>query len=293
MAVVAIWLGPEGSSREVAPAAAPTFASSSVVEVPDPIVSVTDQISPLEAVDRLQPKRHRRPTAPEPEKTVTAVAELPAPPVEQPKERKRHRSGRKKVAAKSRSRKRDIGARHVAFKSKGVRGLSSAVTKKRNRRPAARGAWGFEKKAPPERAIALPLSRSHLGHETLWASHHDYPAWDRAVPKGTKVRAVRAGTVRDRTFRGACGKGMIIAGADGFTYTYCHGSKLLRSPGRWVKAGQLIMRSGNTGHSTGPHLHLQIRGPRGRLVCPQPLLAAAWEHRPMATWEVGPRDCFN
>ncbi|MDQ3451554.1 MAG: M23 family metallopeptidase, partial [Actinomycetota bacterium] len=47
-----------------------------------------------------------------------------------------------------------------------------------------------------------------------------------------------------------------------------------RSPGVTVAAGQPILASGNTGNSTGPHLHLGIRRPDGCSVCPQPLLAA-------------------
>lgn len=102
--------------------------------------------------------------------------------------------------------------------------------------------------------------------------HHDYPAWDLAIPTKTPVRAVHAGRIRSVTRWGACGRGVIIRGRDGFEYTYCHGSWVLAKKNRWVQAGQKIMLSGSTGHSTGPHLHLQIKGPRGGLLCPQPLL---------------------
>jgi murein DD-endopeptidase MepM/ murein hydrolase activator NlpD len=45
------------------------------------------------------------------------------------------------------------------------------------------------------------------------------------------------------------------------------------------------MRSGNTGDSTGPHLHLQIRKPNGKLVCPQDLLPAWNEGEPTSPWD--------
>ena len=69
---------------------------------------------------------------------------------------------------------------------------------------------------------------------------------------------------------------MHIAGADGHTYTYCHGTQVLVQPRDRVTSGQLIMASGNTGNSQGPHLHFQIRNPDGNLVCPQPALEAWW-----------------
>ena len=73
----------------------------------------------------------------------------------------------------------------------------------------------------------------------------------------------------------ACGLGVIIAGDDGATYLYCHGSdggQLVR-PGEHVNAGQLIMHSASTGNSTGPHLHFGIRI-AGKNRCPQPFLVA-------------------
>jgi len=118
----------------------------------------------------------------------------------------------------------------------------------------------------------LPVARKFTSERKLRAWHHDYPAWDIAIPMRRAVKAVHAGRVQAVTRWGACGKGVIIRGADGFQYTYCHGSGVNVKKHRWVKAGQQIMRSGNSGHSTGPHLHLQIRGPRGALICPQPLL---------------------
>jgi murein DD-endopeptidase MepM/ murein hydrolase activator NlpD len=46
--------------------------------------------------------------------------------------------------------------------------------------------------------------------------------------------------------------------------------------GQAITAGQPIGLTGNTGHSSGPHLHYGIRNPQGASVCPQPLLTALY-----------------
>lgn len=88
--------------------------------------------------------------------------------------------------------------------------------------------------------------------------HHDYPAWDYAVPVGTPVMATTGG-VATRINDSSCGVGMIIDGDDGGRWIYCHGSAQLVASNTRVSPGQVIMRSGNTGHSTGPHLHLGLK----------------------------------
>ena len=142
-------------------------------------------------------------------------------------------------------------------------------------------------------AHSLPVAAPRASVEELHAPHHDYPAWDLALPPGTKIYAVTAGRVYDTTKSGACGKGVIIRGEDNFIYTYCHGSKLLVRPGREVNEGKSILRSGNTGDSTGPHLHLQIRRPNGKLVCPQDLLPAWKRGVPKSPWEAKSRGCHT
>lgn len=96
--------------------------------------------------------------------------------------------------------------------------------------------------------------------------HHDYPAVDLAVPEGTPVYAVVGGEVR--YVGGDCGTGVAVTGAD--EWIYCHGSRRTVEEGATVNPGDQIMESGNTGFSTGPHLHIQERkgGAGGPLVCP-------------------------
>lgn len=124
-----------------------------------------------------------------------------------------------------------------------------------------------------DRDYMLPVARRFVTTADALRPHHDYPAWDLSVPVGTKVFAVRGGRVKDITTSGYCGVGLVVNGSDGFEYTYCHGSALGARPGRRIRTGDAIMLSGNTGRSTGPHLHLQIRASAGALVCPQAAIA--------------------
>ena len=129
---------------------------------------------------------------------------------------------------------------------------------------------------------AFPLPADTVTVDQIRRTHHDYPASDLGVPEGTPVFAAHPGTVTAistpcaDTQRCRCGWGVHIAGADGHTYTYCHGSQTFVQAGDGVTAGKLIMASGNTGNSDDPHLHFQIRNPDGALLCPQPLLEAWW-----------------
>lgn len=141
---------------------------------------------------------------------------------------------------------------------------------------------------------SLPLDRSLLEANPAGvnAPHHDYPAWDFGVPVGTPVYAVHAGTVThvstwtgncyadESTCIEKCGTGITIQDDTGAHWIYCHASRLDVATGDHVAAGQEIMRSGNTGHSSGPHLHLGIRV-NGVDVCPQPLLLALLQSDPI------------
>jgi murein DD-endopeptidase MepM/ murein hydrolase activator NlpD len=55
------------------------------------------------------------------------------------------------------------------------------------------------------------------------------------------------------------GSFVIVSHKDAYTTIYGHCSQLLTAPGRTVKKGQIIAKSGHTGRVTGPHLHFEIR----------------------------------
>ncbi len=93
--------------------------------------------------------------------------------------------------------------------------------------------------------------------------HHDYPAADIAAPEGAPLYALGDGFIVDAWHlpSGNCGIGLVMRTAvDGRQWTYCHLSYLEPSieAGVAVAVGQSVGLVGSTGHSTGPHLHLQL-----------------------------------
>lgn len=82
---------------------------------------------------------------------------------------------------------------------------------------------------------------------------------DWATPIGTAVMASSGGTVTRAGWGSGYGYVVYIQHADGRETRYGHLSKVLVSVGQKVSQGQKIALSGNTGRSTGPHLHFEIR----------------------------------
>jgi murein DD-endopeptidase MepM/ murein hydrolase activator NlpD len=82
---------------------------------------------------------------------------------------------------------------------------------------------------------------------------------DIAVPVGTPVHAAAAGTVRIAGWVGGYGNYVCIDHGGGLSTCYGHNSRLGVSVGQRVAKGQVVAASGNTGHSTGPHIHFETR----------------------------------
>jgi len=82
---------------------------------------------------------------------------------------------------------------------------------------------------------------------------------DIAVPEGTPVRAAKSGTVIMASYNGGYGNYTCIDHGSGLSTCYAHQSSFAVSAGQRVSQGQVIGYSGNTGSSTGPHLHFEVR----------------------------------
>ncbi|WP_055595401.1 M23 family metallopeptidase [Streptomyces hirsutus] len=106
------------------------------------------------------------------------------------------------------------------------------------------------------------ISATYAQAGGMWQSAHS--GQDFAVPNGTKVMATHGGTVVKAGGNGAgdgpaYGNAVVINHGNGMYSQYAHLSQVNVQPGQVVKTGQKIALSGNTGNSSGPHLHFEIR----------------------------------
>jgi murein DD-endopeptidase MepM/ murein hydrolase activator NlpD len=75
---------------------------------------------------------------------------------------------------------------------------------------------------------------------------------------GTPIVATAAGTVSRSAWDGSYGNVVEITHIEGFITRYAHLSKRLVEVGQKVQRGDTIAQLGNTGRSTGPHLHYEV-----------------------------------
>ncbi|MEU6405638.1 M23 family metallopeptidase [Streptomyces sp. NPDC046985] len=112
-------------------------------------------------------------------------------------------------------------------------------------------------------AFVPPIADSYVstGYKTggaLWSSGV-HTGIDFHAMSGTVVHAVGAGTVVQTGWGGAYGNQIVIRMADGMYTQYGHLSSVGVSVGQQVTPGQRIGLSGDTGNTTGPHLHFEAR----------------------------------
>ena len=91
---------------------------------------------------------------------------------------------------------------------------------------------------------------------------------DLAVPVGTQIKSPMPGIVDAVISSGDGGNQIILKHDNGFKTGYAHLSKQLVKKGDKIKQGDVIGLSGNTGKSTGPHLHFTLTDPSGAKVDP-------------------------
>ena len=122
-----------------------------------------------------------------------------------------------------------------------------------------------------KKAYSLPASgvfTSAFGPR--WSRHHS--GIDIANHVGTSIYASRSGEVVFADYLGAYGLMVEIQHPDGYKTRYAHCNEALVRVGESVSRGALIATMGNTGRSTGPHLHFEIRSPENIAIDPASFL---------------------
>jgi murein DD-endopeptidase MepM/ murein hydrolase activator NlpD len=119
--------------------------------------------------------------------------------------------------------------------------------------------------------LAGSLSSTFGWRDIAVAGNRFHGGIDLAVDSGTPVAAARDGMVIRTGWIGAYGYAVYLEHGDSLQTRYAHLSRVLVVPGELVRQGDVIALAGNTGASTGPHLHFEIRL-AGLAVDPLPLL---------------------
>jgi len=91
------------------------------------------------------------------------------------------------------------------------------------------------------------------------ASEEAHSGIDIAVAPGTPVRVAGGGTVAEARADKEYGLFVRVVHPEGYETIYGHLSRLLVEPGEAISAGTVIGLSGNTGRSSAPHLHFEVR----------------------------------
>ena len=112
--------------------------------------------------------------------------------------------------------------------------------------PSGSGLFGWPVSGPVTSAFGPRWGRMHEGI-------------DIAVGTGTPVRSSAAGTVIYAGWLGGYGNLVVVDHGGGLSTAYAHNSSVASSLGQVVAAGEVVAYSGNTGNSSGPHVHFEVR----------------------------------
>jgi len=148
-----------------------------------------------------------------------------------------------------------VGLGATAVLGTGVASAASSAVAPKAVSAKAAASW-----VDPVKKYTLSASFAQAGG--MWQSTHS--GQDFAVASGTNVVAAHGGTVVKAGGNGAgdgaaYGNAIVIKHGNGTYSQYAHLSRIDVKVGQVVSTGQHIARSGNTGNSSGPHLHFEIR----------------------------------
>ncbi len=104
-----------------------------------------------------------------------------------------------------------------------------------------------------------PMNKSDIKRvSSYWGDGRNHQAMDFSGDVGAPIFAVKDGTVVSAGWDGDYGYAVVIDHGNGYKTRYAHASALCVKKGDTVTQGQQIAKLGNTGRSTGPHLHFEV-----------------------------------
>ena len=112
--------------------------------------------------------------------------------------------------------------------------------------PSGSGVLGWPVSGPGDERLRSPLGADARGNRHRGRRRH-------------ARRAAAAGTVIYAGWMGGYGNLVAVDHGNGLSTAYAHNSSLAVSVGQSVAAGEIVSYSGNTGNSTGPHVHFEVR----------------------------------
>lgn len=113
-----------------------------------------------------------------------------------------------------------------------------------------------------DNGLAMKYVAPHIGRVTSnfgWRRYRYHYGIDLGLKIGDTIVSTWDGMIRVTQLSRSYGNVIVVRHNNGLETVYAHLSKSLVYSGQVVKAGQVIGLGGNTGHSTGPHLHFEIR----------------------------------
>ena len=160
----------------------------------------------------------------------------------------------KELDAKEKAQEEALQKKYEEAKKKAEQGNSSGSS-------YSSGSSSGSGSSVSSKGFIRPVKSGSITATMYYSSGKYHGAVDFGVSTGTPVYAAADGIVVTSTWGGSDSYGYYIKikHYNGLYTLYAHGSSLVASVGQEVKQGQLIMYSGNTGNSTGPHLHFEVR----------------------------------
>jgi murein DD-endopeptidase MepM/ murein hydrolase activator NlpD len=154
------------------------------------------------------------------------------------------------------TRRQDAQIQTAALQGRAEARARAARDAKRKAEEAAAAKAKAEREA---KKWVRPIKKWHVTSRfgMRWGRHHD--GIDLAAPTGTPLYAMSKGKVVEAGWEGGLGYKVAIQYWDGSVTWYGHMSRIDVRAGQSVTSGQVVGAAGNTGHSLGPHLHLELQ----------------------------------